>query len=112
VPDDFLFSVKVPNAITLTHFYANQHRTHREYANRPNEHFLSIELFRSFLATLTPMASKLGPLADEEGPPDAVHVGQRGAFGQQLPTLFGPVVASLFLWAVTFCLTAGTKPAG
>jgi uncharacterized protein YecE (DUF72 family) len=61
VPEDFLFSVKVPNAITLTHFYANQPKTYREYANRPNEHFLSTDFFQRFLATLAPMGSKLGP---------------------------------------------------
>jgi len=62
VPDDFLFSVKVPNAITLTHFCGKQSRRYREYANRPNEHFLSPELFERFLSTLVPMGSTLGPL--------------------------------------------------
>ncbi len=37
VPDDFRFTVKAPNAITLTHFYAKD----RQLANEPNPHFLS-----------------------------------------------------------------------
>ena len=36
VPDDFLFTVKAPNSITLTHFYAKQPSAYKEYANRPN----------------------------------------------------------------------------
>jgi uncharacterized protein YecE (DUF72 family) len=62
VPDDFMFSVKVPNAITLTHFYAKQPKASAEFADRPNEHFLSLDLFGRFLKTLEPMGGKLGPL--------------------------------------------------
>jgi len=62
VPDEFLFSVKVPNAITLTHHYARQPLKHKEFANRPNEHFLSIDLLKRFLEILQPMGKKLGPV--------------------------------------------------
>jgi uncharacterized protein YecE (DUF72 family) len=62
VPDDFLFTVKAPNSITLTHFYARQSKAYRKHANRPNEHFLSPELLSRFLDTLSPMKGKLGPV--------------------------------------------------
>ena len=35
VPDDFLFTVKAPNSLTLTHFYTKQTKKHAEYAGQP-----------------------------------------------------------------------------
>ncbi len=58
VPASFRFSVKVPNSITLTHFY-------RKAKSNPliaNPHFLSVEVFEKFLDTLKPMGNRLGPL--------------------------------------------------
>jgi uncharacterized protein YecE (DUF72 family) len=62
VPDDFLFTVKVPNAVTLTHFYTRQSRQYVSYAGKPNAHFLDNELFEKFLERLSLMEGKLGPL--------------------------------------------------
>ena len=62
VPDDFLFTVKAPNSITLTHYYTKRPPASKEYANRPNPYFLDIGLLNSFLETLEPMKSKLGPI--------------------------------------------------
>lgn len=62
VPDDFLFTVKVPNSITLTHHYAKQTKAYADSANQPNEHFLDPALFEKFLKQLEPMGQKLGPL--------------------------------------------------
>ena len=62
VPDGFLFAVKAPNAITLTHFYSRQPKRHADYADRPNEHFLSLDLLRRFLDRLSPLGSRLGPI--------------------------------------------------
>ena len=62
VPDDFRFTVKAPNAITLTHYYARQPRAYAEYAGRPNEHFLDVDLLNRFLDLLSPMHGKLGPV--------------------------------------------------
>ena len=42
VPDDFLFAIKAPNALTLTHFYSHQPKRYADYANQPNRHFLSV----------------------------------------------------------------------
>ena len=62
VPDDFLFSVKAPNAITLTHFYSKQPKGSEKHANQPNPNFLDLGILQRFLETLEPMKDKLGPI--------------------------------------------------
>ena len=62
VPDDFLFTVKAPNSITLTHYYAKQSKAYKDYANQPNKYFLNIDLLKRFLDSLEPMGNKLGPI--------------------------------------------------
>jgi len=57
VPDDFRFSIKAPNSLTLTHFYQKA-----DEPLTPNPHFLSVELFTTFLELLTPLRPLLGPL--------------------------------------------------
>jgi len=58
VPDGFRFSVKVPNSITLTHYYQRDKSKPLE----PNPHYLSVDLFKTFLSSLSPMHDALGPL--------------------------------------------------
>ena len=58
VPDDFRFTIKVPNSITLTHFY----RKSKSEELRANPHFLSPDLFNEFITTLKPMQNKIGVL--------------------------------------------------
>ncbi|MBN2543244.1 DUF72 domain-containing protein [bacterium] len=58
VPNDFKFTIKIPNSITLTHFYKKQ----KSDPLVPNPHFLSVKLFEKFLKSLEPMGEKLGPL--------------------------------------------------
>ncbi|MFA6979615.1 MAG: DUF72 domain-containing protein [Ignavibacteriaceae bacterium] len=58
VPDGFKFTIKIPNSVTLTHFY-NQDRTR---LLKPNPHFLNAELLDKFLASLEPMSGKIGVL--------------------------------------------------
>jgi uncharacterized protein YecE (DUF72 family) len=58
VPDDFRFSVKVPNSITLTHAYAKE----KSSLGPKNRFFLSKELFSEFLELLAPMGATLGPI--------------------------------------------------
>lgn len=63
VPDDFVFTVKAPNSITLTHFY-------RKKKSEPlieNPHFLSRSLFESFLSLLAPLGDTLGPVMFQFG---------------------------------------------
>ena len=62
VSDDFLFTVKAPNSITLTHHYAKQSARNQHLANKPNAHFLDVDLLERFLEILQPMGNKLGPV--------------------------------------------------
>jgi uncharacterized protein YecE (DUF72 family) len=62
VPDDFRFSIKAPNAITLTHYYTKQPKNAQHLANQPNPYFLDTEILERFLETLEPARSKLGPI--------------------------------------------------
>jgi uncharacterized protein YecE (DUF72 family) len=62
VPDDFVFSIKAPNALTLTHYYSRQPRAHVEFAGRPNIYFLDGDLLQRFLDLLAPLGRKIGPI--------------------------------------------------
>ena len=58
VPDDFKFSIKVPNAITLTH----QYQKNKKAPLTSNPHFLSPHLLEDFLRLLDPMAGQIDSL--------------------------------------------------
>jgi uncharacterized protein YecE (DUF72 family) len=58
VPDGFLFTIKAPNSITLTHFYKKS----KSEEPRPNPHFFSRELMEEFLERLSPLGPKIGML--------------------------------------------------
>jgi uncharacterized protein YecE (DUF72 family) len=58
VPRDFKFTIKVPNQITLTHFYKKE----KNADLAPNPDFLSPEMFRRFLSTLEPLKKLTGCL--------------------------------------------------
>lgn len=58
VPEDFKFTIKIPNSITLTHFYQKD----KAKPLQPNPYFLSIQLFNKFLESIEPMRSKIGML--------------------------------------------------
>jgi uncharacterized protein YecE (DUF72 family) len=58
VPDDFVFTVKAPNSVTLTHFYKKA----KTDPLLENPHFLSPSLFRAFLTMLDPLGETLGPV--------------------------------------------------
>ncbi|NIM91449.1 MAG: DUF72 domain-containing protein [Candidatus Aminicenantes bacterium] len=62
VPDDFIFTVKAPNSLTLTHFYSKQPSQYADFAGQPNSLFLSNELLEQFLERLSPLGKKLGPI--------------------------------------------------
>ncbi|MGC9523453.1 MAG: DUF72 domain-containing protein [Anaerolineae bacterium] len=53
----FRVTVKAPNSVTLTHFYQQG-----DEPLRPNPHFLSTELFASFVARIAPLHPLLGPI--------------------------------------------------
>jgi len=55
-PKDFKFTIKAPNSITLTHFYK---QAPKEFAEKPNPHFLSTKVMDAFLKTLKPLEDKV-----------------------------------------------------
>ena len=58
VPPDFRFTLKVPNSITLTHYYARE--TAGELIENPD--FLSVPLFEAFLRRIEPLLPYTGVL--------------------------------------------------
>ncbi len=56
-PDLFKFTVKAPNAITLTHFYK---QAAKEFAEKPNPYFLSSKVMTEFLKSIAPLKKKIG----------------------------------------------------
>jgi len=59
VPDHFRFVIKAPNSLSLTHFYKNQ--TDGKLVENP--HFLSAELYQTFLDSLAGMRSRIGVIS-------------------------------------------------
>jgi len=63
VPDDFRFTVKAPNSLTLTHFYKRQSAKYQEYAGKPNPYgLLNPDLWDQFIRGLEPLKEKLGAI--------------------------------------------------
>ncbi len=90
IPEDFRFTVKAPNAITLTHSYAKARG-----AGEPNARFLSLDLLNRFLEVLGPMHATLGPvlfqfeyLSKQKMPSRQAFIDALGAFLDQAPTGF------------------------
>jgi uncharacterized protein YecE (DUF72 family) len=57
-PEDFQFTVKLPNALSLTHFYKKR----GEADLRRNPQFLSAALYEDVLSRLAPLCPKIGML--------------------------------------------------
>jgi uncharacterized protein YecE (DUF72 family) len=58
VPDDFRFTVKAPNSVTLTHLYKEE----KDDPLVANPSFLSASLVKTFLRLLDPLRDVLGPI--------------------------------------------------
>ena len=58
VPNDFLFTIKVPNSITLSHYY----RKSKTEKLITNPHFLSVDLFNQFLESIELLQNQIGCL--------------------------------------------------
>ena len=58
VPENFKFTIKIPNSITLTHFYQKD----KSKPLQPNPYLFSQQLFDDFIKSLHPMHSKIGML--------------------------------------------------
>jgi uncharacterized protein YecE (DUF72 family) len=87
-PEDFRFSVKAPNSLTLTHSY----RGAKSDPLVPNPRFLSVPLLEDFLGRLGPMKSRLGPvifqfeyLNRQKMPSQAAFLDAFGAFIRKCP---------------------------
>lgn len=64
-PDDFRFTIKAPNSITLTHYYPKfagtaqpSSSTPNPKPQTPNPHFLSVDLWTKFVESLGPLKGK------------------------------------------------------
>lgn len=57
VPEEFLFTIKVPNSITLTHYYSDGSSELIK-----NSNFLSVDLFEAFLSSISDIISRTGTL--------------------------------------------------
>ena len=91
VPENFRFGVKMPNALTLTHF----HQAAKTDPLIPNPHFLSLGVLRAFLSHLEPLRDRLGPLMFQFGYLNKKMIGSQaeflerlGAFIDQLPARY------------------------
>ncbi|MGD2104317.1 MAG: DUF72 domain-containing protein [Anaerolineae bacterium] len=80
VPDDFVFTVKAPNSITLTHYY----RKRKTEPMKVNPHFLSPSLLHSFLSLLEPLGNTLGPVLFQFGYLNKMMVDSQKTFQEQL----------------------------
>ncbi len=58
IPEDFLFTIKVPNSITLTHFY----KKGKDNPLNTNPYFLSNDLFDEFIRILSPLKNNIACL--------------------------------------------------
>ncbi len=58
VPNDFKFTIKIPNSITLTHFYSKN----KSEPLVKNPHFLSNNLFEEFLESIELIKDQIGCL--------------------------------------------------
>jgi uncharacterized protein YecE (DUF72 family) len=58
VSEDFKFTIKVPNSITLTHYYSRN----KSEPLKKNPYFMSVNLFEEFLHTMLPIKKQIGSL--------------------------------------------------
>ena len=89
VPETFRFGIKMPNALTMTHFRQES----KTDPLVPNPHFLSLDLLGQFLERLEPLRDKLGPLMfqfpylnKKVVPSQSEFLNKLGAFVNELPT--------------------------
>ncbi len=88
VPDDFRFTIKVPNSITLTHFYKKKN----DLELVPNPYFLSDKLFSDFLDSIAPLKKYTGVLIfqfeylnKQKMPHQDAFMGAFGEFAGKIP---------------------------
>ncbi|MDD5076610.1 MAG: DUF72 domain-containing protein [Sphaerochaetaceae bacterium] len=87
--EEFRFTIKCPNALTLTHHYSKNSQLIR------NEAFLDIELFNSFWDALYPIHAKIGLLMFQFEYLNRTKMTSRALFMDQLHKFFEAVPADL-----------------
>jgi uncharacterized protein YecE (DUF72 family) len=95
VPEGFLFSIKVPNSITLTHHY----RKGKSDPLIANPHFLSVDLMLRFLESIEPLGKKIGPLNFQFEYLNKQKISGLGEFLDRFGRFIGDLPAGL-----TYCL--------
>ena len=88
VPPEFRFGIKLPNALTMTHY----HQAAKTDPLVPNPYFLSLDILRNFLDRLEPLKPYLGPMMFQFGylnkgmmPSQTEFLDKLDAFAGQLP---------------------------
>jgi uncharacterized protein YecE (DUF72 family) len=89
VPEDFRFTIKVPNLITLTHPYAKR----KGDPLVPNPTFLSTELYAEFLAVIQPLAGRIGALIFQFEYLNKQKMPSQAAFLERLEVFFAALPA-------------------
>jgi uncharacterized protein YecE (DUF72 family) len=90
-PDDFRFTVKLPNALSLTHLREGKGAE----AARPNPRFLSPELFEDILSRLRPLHGKIGMLMLQFEYLNLQKMASQDAFLERLGAFFDSVPRGL-----------------
>lgn len=86
---------------TCSHHYAKQSASNKHLANKPNAHFLDVDLLERFLEILRPMGAKLGAvmfqfeyLNREKMPSMQAFIDKLGEFFSRAPDGFEYAVAT------------------
>lgn len=95
VPGTFRFAVKMPNALTLTHYRPRR----KGDPLIPNPHFLSPDLTRVVLEQLEPLKPNLGPLMFQFEYLNREKMASQGHFQDRLGT-FASQLPRDFSWAI------------
>jgi len=83
VPDDFRFTVKAPNSVTLTHLY----RKHKAEPLVANPYAFSPELVQAFVELLAPLHDVLGPIMLQFGYLNRQMIPSKRHFEERLDVL-------------------------
>lgn len=84
VSDDFLFTIKIPNSLTLTHYYKKDSKEQLIQ----NPHFLSVKLFNDFLKTIKPLEDNTGCLIFQFEYLNKQKISSQEAFQNQFEAFF------------------------
>ena len=87
VPEDFKFTIKIPNSITLSHFY--RHGKPNDAPLEPNPHFFSIDLFNRFLERIEPLKQRTGVLMFQFEYLNKKKMASQGEFLQKFDEFIG-----------------------